>query len=264
VHSIPRVFLDTSTLKLATDRVVRGFTRQRTIAFGDSSITVPMVQFRIVSKVPRPGTEQAADTALLPFIAHLAFRQRIELLWHLDGAIEFGRLPNTDSPRGRFFGAPITWVAGPQPWGRIIADGHTSMEEHQAKFLRSLRDPRFIELQGAVGVKDGSKKAANQLLDAWHIRCAESADAMYFVTCDYKLIRHLESHKRTQPGVCVVTPRVLLTQLLRSRRLGFVDIYHFVLEKLRSRAWPVPRTGLEDLAALGEKLERQGHYDRTR
>ncbi|MFN2397217.1 MAG: hypothetical protein ABR543_01025 [Gemmatimonadaceae bacterium] len=248
-------------MKLAADRVVRGFARQRTLKWGEHSVTIPMTQFCVVPKVPRLGTEQASDAALLPLIAHLASCHRIELLWHLDSAIEFGGLPNTDSPRGRFFGVPITSVHSPQPWGRLIADGHKSMAEHQFDFLHSRQDPRFLELQVAVGLKQGSNKFRNQLLDAWHVWCAESAGATHFLTCDYKLIRHLELHMRTRPTVKVVTPRGLLADLRTTRHMTLWDLLSFGLQTLRSRIRSRPQTGLEELAAFGEILEREGHYD---
>lgn len=257
----PSAFLDTSTVKLAADHVIRGFQRHRTIQWGPRPITVPVVQYRSVPKVPRHGTDQFADAAVLPLIAFLATRGRLELLWHLDGIIEFAGLPNTDRPGGRFFGAPIRSVTPPAPFGRIIASGHRSMTEHQLDFLTSLREQRFLDLQVAVGVKRGSKHIANQMLDAWHIYCAEKAGATYFVTCDYKLIHHLESHRKTRPDVAVVTPRQLLEALGTSGQYGLVDRLAYRLAQLRGKLSPESRTGEEDLAALGEILERQGFYD---
>lgn len=255
-----RVFLDTTVLKLAADRVIRGFTRQKTVMWGEDRATIPLVQFRTVWLPAKPGA-QAEDAALLPILAHLAIQNRIELLWHLDGALEFAGLPKTDSPQGRLFGAPITWAKDPGPWGRTIAGAGKSMKEHQLDFLRSHRDPRFLALQVAVGVKAGSNHADNQLLDAWHLWCAERAEADYFLTCDYKLIRHLDGHRRTQPNVSVVTPRQLLADLVQSRRVGVLDILRALGTELWLRFRRTPRMGLEGLAALGDDLEARNFYD---
>jgi hypothetical protein len=181
----PTAFLDTTIMKLAADHVIRGFSRRRTVLWGPQTVTIPIVQYRVVPKLPKSGTEQYADAAVLPLIAHLAVRGRIELLWHLDGIIEFAGLPHTHCPGGRFYGAPIRQVLPPKPLGRIIASGHKSMREHQYDFLKSMRPERFLELQVAVGVKTGAANTLNQMLDAWHIYCAEHVGATYFVTCDY-------------------------------------------------------------------------------
>lgn len=135
------------------------------------------------------------------------------------------------------------------------------MAEHQLEFLKSRRDQRFLDLQLAVGVKQRAANVGNQMLDAWHIYCAENAAATYFVTCDYKLIRHLQSHRRTRPAVNVVTPRGLIQGLRESGHYGLGDRLRFRLTQLRERFWSGPKTGIEDLAALGDILERQGYYD---
>jgi hypothetical protein len=258
--SVPRIFLDTTVLKLAADRVIRGFRRQTTVRMGGQTVSLPVTQFRTVYRLPRAGSQQAADAALLPLLAQLAAMGRIELLLHLDTSLEFGRLPYTDTPRGRFFGAPITWVQSPKPWGRLVADGRKTMAEHQLDYLRSRRDQRFLDLQLAVGVKEGAANAGNQLLDAWHIFSAESAGATHFLTCDYKLIKHLRTHRRAKPNVSVVTPTTLLRDLLSTRQIGFWAMFRALGTQLWIRRRREP-TAEEELANLGELLEKAGYYN---
>ena len=110
-------------------------------------------------------------------------------------------------------------------------------------------------------MKQGAKNIANQMLDAWHIYCAEKAGATYFVTCDYKLINHLESHRRTQPTVEVVTPRQLLDGLRASGQYRLRERLAYRLARLRAKFQPRPTSGAETLAALGDVLDQRGFYD---
>jgi hypothetical protein len=255
------VFLDTTVMKLAADRVVRGFKRPKKLQWGSQAVTVDVVQFRYVPKVPRMGTAQFRDAALLPFIARLAKRGRLELLWHLEGAVEFWRLPDTDSPRGHFFGAPLSWVMPPLIRGRVIADGRQSMRAHQLEFLRSCKQERFLELQKAVGANEKSGHFENQFLDAYHIWCAEEAGARYFLTTDYRLCNHLATHRQTQAKTDVVTPRELLSDLRRRHEITFWDAVRARVSSMLLRFRTPPAGGLEALAELGGHLERQGYYD---
>ena len=90
---------------------------------------------------------------------------------------------------------------------------------------------------------------------------AENAGATHFLTCDYKLMRHLSSHRRFPPRVSVVTPRKLLADLLFQ---GVVNPFAF----LRALAAEViylrrqrPSTVEEVLARHDDKLDRAGYYD---
>jgi predicted nucleic acid-binding protein len=57
----------------------------------------------------------------------------------------------------------------------------------------------------------------NQLIDAFHIFWAESTNADYFLTCDRKLIRLLENHKKYPPTVKVVLPSKLMEELKKRK-----------------------------------------------
>lgn len=203
------------------------------------------------------------DALRLPLIAKLAARKKIELLTQLESILEFGRLPDTDCPLGRFFGAPITTVNGPKPWYRVIADGRDLKTDHQFNYLRSHPDQRYKQLQIAVGVKPNAspRRIRNQMLDAWHIRCAEEANANYFLTVDYSLIRHLEGHRRFPPTVKVVTPTELLRERQIAKHIRITEVFELLLQQFRFGRLSQPDSPLEQLAAFGETLERQGYYD---
>jgi hypothetical protein len=258
----PKVFLDTSVMKDAATRVFRGFKRSHTAVLGDTSVTVPVVQYRIVPVLRRPSDPLLRDAAMLPLIAMLAKRGRIELLWHEAAMVEFWRQPNRDSIDGQFYGAPITWVRSPNAGGGISAlTPGLSWRERMLQNLRSRKDPRFLELQVAAGVKEGSKKIDNQLLDAWHLWCAELAGATYFLTADRKLIKHVRQHRRHPPLVIVVTPRELIKALLGRRQIGAVETIWLSLKFWGARYWRWNRSDLERWDDWSAQLERQGYYD---
>jgi hypothetical protein len=136
------------------------------------------------------------------------------------------------------------------------------MREDQEAYLKGRRDKRFMELQRAVGVKAGANNAANQRADAWHLYCAEYEKASHFLTVDYRMIRHLQSHRSTTPKLKVVTPRELLTDLRQTRNIRWFDDAGFLLERLILRFRPTPPAhGAEQLVVFGETLERAGYYD---
>jgi hypothetical protein len=81
----------------------------------------------------------------------------------------------------------------------------------------SINDKRFIELQRACGAFQGHIKPPNhnQLLDAFHIWCAEFAGCSYFLTLDFKLMRVL-SKSKAKTQLRLVRPSELLFEVQRN------------------------------------------------
>ncbi|OGP41631.1 MAG: hypothetical protein A2090_06470 [Deltaproteobacteria bacterium GWD2_42_10] len=83
----------------------------------------------------------------------------------------------------------------------------------QFNFLSSIKNKRFLELQKMTGAYQGAKKLnRNQLLDAFHIWCAEHNKCDYFLTLDFKLVNVI----RRQKGATLselVTPSELMNKL---------------------------------------------------
>jgi hypothetical protein len=59
----------------------------------------------------------------------------------------------------------------------------------------------------------GGKWNRNQLLDAFHLWCAEYNKSDYFLTLDFKLIRILGQNRKTRLPVRAVRPSELLAAL---------------------------------------------------
>jgi hypothetical protein len=100
-------------------------------------------------------------------------------------------------------------------YSRILYGGSEGWEEGQYRFLCSLDHPRFRQLQRITGAYQGAQSAnRNQLLDAFHLWCAEHNGSDYFLTLDFKLARVIEKAKN-KPSVPAVRPSELLNAIRR-------------------------------------------------
>lgn len=225
----PKVFLDTNALKYAAARLIRASRYPKIFKWGDTEATIPVTRWYEDYPNEKLPWRQRLETVVLPFFAWLAANDRLHLLGNTEVNIEFWRLPKTDDPRGLFYGAPIDWVETPITYNRIIAGGFQTAREHQLTFLAGLRHERFLQLQKATGAYQGAqKKNANQLLDAFHIWCAEGASADFFLTLDHKLLRHLAQHRRYPPKMECVSPRQLVMALQKRGAVFWSDFFRYL------------------------------------
>jgi hypothetical protein len=154
------------------------------------------------------------EASRLPEVAELAKAGRLCLVTHLETELETWGLPNMDSADGRVFGAPIEIIEGPIRGERVIAGGVKSMDELQLDFLMAIEHPRFQELQRIAGAYQGPGQLnRNQLLDAFHLWCAEHAECDYFLSLDFKLQRMVSRSPR-KPLCTLVRPSELLAATL--------------------------------------------------
>jgi hypothetical protein len=171
------------------------------------------------------NSERFEDTIALRFIAALAKEGKIQLFMHQEVLFELMRLPRATDEGPRFYGAPIKKVEGPFQYGRVVVDG--TGRDYQYEFLSKIEHPRFKELQRACGAYQGATKPLqrNQLLDAFHVLCAESASATYFLTLDDTLIGVLTSRSPRKTTVTPITPKRLLISLICHRPTWFWSIW---------------------------------------
>jgi hypothetical protein len=148
---------------------------------------------------------------LLPTIAGLARDGTIELVVQNETLVELWGLPRAAGKP--FFGAPLKEVRAPFEYGRVVFAACEDAEKLQYDFLAGIRDARFIELQKACGAYQGAPPPPrNQLLDAFHVWCAEASESKYFLTCDMSLVRYVARQKQYIPAVRVVLPSQLLAE----------------------------------------------------
>ena len=260
-HEPPLIFLDTSVLKPSADRLIRGRFRRVTRTWGDRPVTMDVTQFVEVYPNARVPRSLADELRYLPFIADLAKTGRLRLTTHPEVEFEFWGLPKTDDPRGRFYGAPIERGPDPFPYGRLIAGWSPVVKtDPQFDFVKGITHPRFQQLKKAVGANPDSRSHKNQLLDAFHNLSAESACAKFFLTTDLTLVRHVSRHKKYPPTCRVVSPAQLVRVLMADRDLRLRDALRFVIRTFRAQRRPPSDSPMEELVALGKRLEKGGHF----
>jgi len=95
-------------------------------------------------------------------------------------------------------------------YSRILYGGIEHPVEAQLRFLSSLKDRRFLELQRITGAYQGQGKInRNQLLDAFHLWCSEHNRCDFLLSLDFQLAGMIERGK-SKPLVRVVRPSQLL------------------------------------------------------
>ena len=113
---------------------------------------------------------------------------------------------------GDLYKAPRITVEPPIRYGRVLFGGTEDFREAQFRFIESLGDSRFLELRRACGAQQGKKVNRNQLLDAFHLWCAEHNACEYFLSLDFKLARVVDAGK-IKPTCRIVRPSELLPLL---------------------------------------------------
>jgi len=156
--------------------------------------------------------ELKAEAEILPHVAALADAGLVIFQISIETQVELSGIPNLDSETGYFYGAPCEIIKAPVEYGRILFGGIEDWWGAQYKFLASLKHARFLQLQRITGAYQGEGKSVNrnQLLDAFHLWCAEQNKCDFFLSLDFKLAKVIERAK-SKAAVPVVRPSQLLT-----------------------------------------------------
>lgn len=280
----PAIFLDANVLKFAATRQLGSYRYKSSVRWGSQIVTSEATRYVEHNPQATLNDRQWNETIQLPVLAHLAERKRIRLLVHHEVWMEFLSLPKSRDIRGPFFGAPLEWIQGPARLPEIAAASCAAAgvriilgedpeatknraaalrrrvsRETAITFFQAISHPRYRELKRAVGATTPTAgNYLNQLRDAFHIWCAETAGAEYFCTQDIQLIKHLKNHKATAPLCVVTTPSALVKQLIRTRVIRFRDAARFpeYLWGIR-RSRHDPDSSLIDFGKWAERIHRR-------
>lgn len=201
-------------MKFSATSLTRFQPRPQTVKWGgrEHEVTVhDIVHVNPNETIDNP--ELLSEASLLPQIADLASAGTLEFAIQMETELESMGLPNMDSETGQFYGAPVKRVASPIEYGRVVVDAFEDTMEMQYRFLTSISNPRFLELQRMTGAYQGENPVhRNQLLDAWHLWCAEYNNCDYFLCLDFGLARIVGQSKKPAT-VHIVRPSELLDAL---------------------------------------------------
>lgn len=213
--AVPKVYIDTNVFKFAATQLPRLVPRRQSLNWGGQVHEIvfhDLVALNPNENIKNPDLK--AEAELLPRLADLAKYNQVEYLIQTETLFESWGLPNMDSSTGKFYGAPYKAVDAPITYGRVMIGGLEDPGEMQFEFLKGIRAERFLELQRITGAYQGEGKLnRNQLLDAFHLWCAEHNKCDYFLTLDFKLIRVLGQNQKKQLPVRAVRPSELLVAL---------------------------------------------------
>jgi hypothetical protein len=221
-RSVPIAFVDSSVLALTAEREVLRPETQR-LQFGEREIELVVYRPAVRRAIDRiRHAEQKHEAELLVAVSNAARSGNLRLVTQVEVINEASAL--TDVRGSHLYGVEIDWIDAPFEYSRMIGlhpPSPASARQNDEKlstlaFLHRLQYPRYLELQIACGARQGNKINQNEMIDAFHVWCAESARADYFLTCDFKLIRAVRSHKRYPPLVKLLKPSELLEELSKA------------------------------------------------
>jgi len=207
-----KVFLDTNIIKFSATELPRLMPRKQIVNWGDRVIEATVHDFVEINRNEgiKNNPDLKEETKLLPWLAEIGKLGKLSYVMSHESLLESWGLRNTDSKRGRFYGAPIELVKPPFEYSRIMFGAFKKAEKLQFDFLTSIKSKRFLELKKATGAYQGKRQPnRNQLLDAFHIWCAECSSCDFLLTLDLKLIRILNSSP-IKSTVRVIRPSELI------------------------------------------------------
>ena len=162
--------------------------------------------------------ELLKETLGLQLLARFDRLPTVHFLQQFETQLETKHKPRVSVP---LFGTKVLPAGNPIPYARTISGYGASS---QLKFVERIEHARFRYFQKLVGVQEGmgENRRRAQMLDAWHLWCAEHNQCAYFLTMDFKLVRMLSqaanARASSQPRTPVraVKPSQLLNELNRS------------------------------------------------
>jgi hypothetical protein len=184
------------------------------VNWGGKTFTLPLHTPVVITPNDRldENSQIKAEALLLPTIASLGKEGIVNFLIGIETQVELSLIPNLDSRTGYFYNAPRTMVEPPVRYERILYGGVEDPKQAQYAFLTSLQDRRFLELRKMCGAEQGNNVNRNQLLDAFHLWCAEHHDCDYFLSLDFKLA-HMMTNSGKKLRCRVARPSELLAAL---------------------------------------------------
>ena len=192
-----KVYIDTTVLKFSATQLPRLHPKKQKINWGGQYHQLTVHDFVHVNpndSIDNPKLK--AEAELLPSLAEAGKTGVVKYVIQVETLFESWGIPKMDSGTGKFYDAPCEYVEAPIKYSRILVGAGSDARDMQLRFLSSFKSKRFLELQKMTGAYQGPGRLnRNQLLDAFHLWCAEHNSCDYFLTLDFKLIKVLRKQK---------------------------------------------------------------------
>lgn len=192
-----KVYIDTNVLKFSATQLPRYVPRTQKINWGglEHEVTVnDLVYVNPNNFINNPDLKTEAE--LLPVLAEAGKAGVVKYVIQVEALFESWGIPKMKSETGTFYDAPYEYIEAPVKYSRVLVGASFNPKEMQFKFLSLLKVKRFVELQKLTGAYQGAGKLnRNQLLDAFHLWCAEHNHCDYFLTLDFKLVKVVGKQK---------------------------------------------------------------------
>ena len=209
-----KVYIDTNVLKFSATQLMMYAPKTQKINWGGREHEVvinDMVCINPNDSIKDPKLK--VEVELLPALAEAGKAGIVNYVIQMETLFESWGIPKMKSATGTFYDAPYEQVEAPVQYSRVMVGAHIDPKEMQFKFLSSIKDKRFIELQKLTGAYQGPGRLnRNQLLDAFHLWCAEYNHCDYFLTLDFKLSKIVNKQKRRFP-MEIVKPSELIERI---------------------------------------------------
>ena len=191
------VYLDTCVFKFSQTQLPRPMPREQLVNWGGKTHKVIVHDFGHINPNEKiTNSVLKHETDLLPTVAELGKQGKLRFGTCFFTSMEVLGMFNIDSRTGAFYGASYENLQAPVEYCGVV---DKDFKKHQLRFLSNITDKRFLDLQKVTGAYQGEAKPTNlnQLLDAFHIWCAEYNECNYFLTLDFKLIKMARRTHRT-------------------------------------------------------------------
>ena len=214
-----RVYVDANVIQHSDVDRMYWLPEDRTLDWGGMAVdTRTYPRYEVIDKrLSMTDDKLRRELVALELLAQFDSVADVRFLQQFETEFEANYKPGVSSP---LFGTSIVSAASPIPYARTVLGFGA---RPQIEFIQSIDHPRFRYFQKLSGVQPGmsEKRRRAQMLDAWHLWCAERNECDYFLTMDFKLVRMLSgmeatnSHDQPQTPLRVMEPSQMLVEAIR-------------------------------------------------
>lgn len=214
-----RVYVDANIIQHSDVDRTYWLPEDRTLDWGGFAVeTRTYPRYEVIDKRSSMTNDKLRrELVALQLLAQFDRLADVRFFQQFETGLEANYRPGVSPP---LFGASIVWAASPIPYARAVLGFGA---RPQLEFIQSIDHPRFRYFQKLSGVQPGmsEQRRRAQMLDAWHLWCAERNECGFFLTMDFKLIKMLSgidrttSHDQPRTPLRVIEPSRLLVEAAR-------------------------------------------------